>query len=55
MKTLKQRVERIREIDQELTKLFAELHKEYYEDLSMEEHNRLFDMVSADGKPHYIA
>lgn len=51
--TLKQRAKRIREIDEQITVLFDELHSLYRDGISTEEHNKLWDMVMADGKSHW--
>lgn len=51
--TLKQRAKRIREIDEQITVLFDELHSLYRDGISTEEHNKLWDIVMADGKSHW--
>ena len=51
--TLKQRAKRIAEIDEQITVLFDELHSLYRDGISTEEHNKLWDMVIADGKSHW--
>lgn len=51
--TLKQRAKRIREIDEQITVLFDELHSLYRDGISTEEHNNLWNMVMADGKSHW--
>lgn len=51
--TLKQRAKRIAEIDEQITVLFDELHSLYRDGISTEEHNKLWDMVMADGKSHW--
>lgn len=52
-KSLCQRAERIRELDKQITVLFDELRPLYRDDITTEEHNKLFDMVASDGKPHW--
>lgn len=52
-KSLRQRAERISEIDKQISVLFEELHSLYRDGLTTEEHNKLFDMVMSDGKPHW--
>lgn len=51
--TLKQRAKRIAEIDKQITVLYDELHSLYRDGISTEEHNKLWDMVMADGKSHW--
>lgn len=53
-KLLRWRCGRIREIDAEIAELFKEHRRLYYEGLTMEQHNKLFDMVTQDGKSHYL-
>lgn len=50
---LKQRAKRIAEIDEQISALFEELHSLYRDGISTEEHNKLWDMVMADGKSHW--
>lgn len=50
---LKQRAKRIAEIDEQISALFEELHSLYRDGISAEEHNKLWDMVMADGKSHW--
>lgn len=51
--SLKQRAKRIAEIDEQISVLFEELHSLYRDGISTEEHNKLWDMVMADGKSHW--
>lgn len=51
--TLRQRAKRIAEIDEQITVLFDEFHSLYRDGISTEEHNKLWDMVMADGKSHW--
>lgn len=51
--SLKQRAKRIAEIDEQISALFEELHSLYRDGISTEEHNKLWDMVMADGKSHW--
>lgn len=51
--SLRQRAKRIAEIDEQITMLFDELHSLYRDGISTEEHNKLWDMVKADGKSHW--
>lgn len=51
--TLEQRAKRIAEIDEQIKVLFDELHSLYRDGISTEEHNKLWDMVMADGKSHW--
>lgn len=53
-RTLKQRAERIREIDKQITALFDELHSLYRDGITQEEHDRLFNMVTNDGESHWM-
>lgn len=50
---LKQRAKRIAEIDEQISALFEELRSLYRDGISTEEHNKLWDMVMADGKSHW--
>lgn len=51
--SLKQRAKRIAEIDEQITVLFEKLHSLYRDGISAEEHNKLWNMVMADGKSHW--
>lgn len=51
--SLKQRAKRIAEIDEQITVLFEELHSLYRDGISTEEHNKLWEIVMADGKSHW--
>lgn len=46
-------VKRIREIDEEIHRLFLEVDK-LKSNLTVEERNEVFDMVMSDGKSHWI-
>lgn len=50
---LKKRCERIREIDDALKQLFKEQYKLYHDGLTIEQHNKLHDMVMSDGESHF--
>lgn len=52
--SLKERCIRIRQIDELSIILSKERDELYHSGLTIEQHNRLFDMVEADGKPHIV-
>lgn len=52
--SLKDRCIRIRQIDEVQIRLSNERHELYYDGLTVEQHNKLWDMVMADGKPHSL-
>lgn len=52
--TLRKGAERIREIDKRITALFNELHSLYRDGITQEEHVRLFNLVTNDGKSHWM-
>ena len=51
--TLKERAKRISELDVEQSRICEERDRLYYEGLTNDEHNKLWDMVMSDGKSHW--